>query len=471
MSYLYGDSTPSSLEVNYIEFLRDAVDFCVHVLLADQRIAEGKATMQALERSTSAEIANVERAGALVPKAFDGAVLGEPQSPATRCAAAIMQSAAELARAAVVEVRATFEAEASRRDTAAVHERETCLKALERLLVRHDLPDMKTDLQIALGSGGRYVCRARVSTGFGVEAALDLDVPLDHLFERVVRVDRLVERLDVQAPEMGGWLHKEIKLRPQHLDKHHVAAFSVAAAGDTLKLRSAPDGSGAGFDIVFGAADGSVRLFRVGEGETREDPPFDVEKADLPKLFTLRERLVAAGTALTRHRKALTEAKLDGEPLRGHAQPSLVAERLIIAMTPVVQEIASRSQSPGELVLRRLIGDDRREEIFLSKQELKVKLEPLGDRSRAMFDPLWLTPPISALPPRPRVPTPFAAPPPPPPRIDPIPAVGFIEVVELLSDADLEHGRRDHPRREAPVLTCSRQKASVSRAGGGARGR
>ena len=442
MSYLYGDSTPSSLEVNYIEFLRDAVDFCVHVLQADQRIAEGKATVQALERSTGAEIENVERAGALVPKAFDGALLGDPMSPAARCAAAIMQSAAELARAAAAEVRATFEAEASRRDTAAVHERETCLKALERLLVKHDLPDMKTDLQIALGSGGRYVCRARVSTGFGVEAALDLDVPLDHLFERVVRVDRLVERLDVQAPEMGGWLHKEIKLRPQHLDKHHVASFSVAAAGDTLKLRSAPDGSGAGFDIVFGAADGSVRLFRVGEGETRDDPPFDVEKADLPKLFTLRERLVAAGTALTRHRKALTEAKLDGEPLRIHTQPSLLAERLITAMTPVVQEIAARSQSPGELVLRRLIGDDRREEIFQSKQELKVKLEPLGDRNRALFEPLWLAPPVSALPPRPRMPTPLAAPPPPPPRVDPLATVGFIEVVDsspnLISSTDVE---------------------------------
>jgi hypothetical protein len=32
MSYLYGDSTPSQLEVNFIEFLRDAVECCVQVL-------------------------------------------------------------------------------------------------------------------------------------------------------------------------------------------------------------------------------------------------------------------------------------------------------------------------------------------------------------------------------------------------------------------------------------------------------
>ena len=53
--------------------------------------------------------------------------------------------------------------------------------------------------------------------------------------------------------------------------------------------------------------------------------------------------------------------------MRTHAKPTLLVERLIATMAPVVQEIAARSQSPGELVLRRLLSGDRREEIFLSK--------------------------------------------------------------------------------------------------------
>ena len=64
-------------------------------------------------------------------------------------------------------------------------------------------------------------------------------------------------------------------------------------------------------------------------------------------------------------------------------------------MAPIVQEIAARSQSPDELVLRRLLSGDRREEIFMSKSELKAKLEPLVNGSRSLFDPLW----IQALPP------------------------------------------------------------------------
>ena len=49
MTYLYGDSTPSTLEINFIEFLRSGVQFCVQVLLAEQRIAEGEVRTRALE--------------------------------------------------------------------------------------------------------------------------------------------------------------------------------------------------------------------------------------------------------------------------------------------------------------------------------------------------------------------------------------------------------------------------------------
>ena len=64
------------------------------------------------------------------------------------------------------------------------------------------------DVHLAIVAGGRYAGRARMKTGFGLEAVVDLEVPAGNLFERVVRVDRLMERLDVQAPEVGGWLSK-----------------------------------------------------------------------------------------------------------------------------------------------------------------------------------------------------------------------------------------------------------------------
>ena len=237
MSYLYGDSTPSDLEGNYIEFLRDAVEFCVQVLLSDQRIVQAKAQTRALEHATVAEVERLQKLGPLVTKAFDGASLGAPESPTARCAAAITSAANDLMRAEAIRMRDALDTEIVKREASAAQERESCVKALETLVVKHDLPGSASDIQLVLVAGGRYAGRARMKTGFGLEALVDVEVPNGNLFDRVVRVDRLMERLEVQAPEVGGWLHKEVKRRPQHLEKLHITEFSGGPEGALARLR------------------------------------------------------------------------------------------------------------------------------------------------------------------------------------------------------------------------------------------
>jgi hypothetical protein len=357
-------------------------------LLADQRIAEGAARTRALEASATAEIARLQKVGALVPKAFEGTPVGEPASATARCVAEIARSAADIVRAATAAEAATLEAAVTRRDAEAALEREAAVRALEALLIKHDLPEMTSDSDMRLAAGGRYACRLLLTTPFGLDAMMTLEVPAGHLLERVVRVDRLAERLDVQVPEIAGWLHKEVKLRAQHLEKHHLVAFARGPAGSTLGLRLGPDGTGPGYDLTFGSSDDEpVRLVRVDEQQKREEA-FEARDADVPKLVGLRDKIAAAVSELGRHRTKILEAKLEGEALQGHAKPSLLVERLIAVLVPETREISARSQSPGELVLRRLLGGDRREEIFLSKRDLQTKLEPLDERHRALFDSL-----------------------------------------------------------------------------------
>ena len=396
MSYLYGDSTPSKLEVNYIEFLRDAVEFCVQVLLADQRVAQGRTQTRTLEHATVAEVERLQKLGPLVAKAFEGTSLGAADSATARCAAAIARSATDLVRAEAIRMRDALDAEIAKRDAQAAQERDGCLKALEAFVVKHDLPGTSVDVHLAITGGVRYAGRARMKTGFGLDAVFDLEIPAGNLFERVVRVDRLLERLDIQAPEVGGWLSKGVKQRTQHLEKHHIAELSLGAAGGTVKLRLAADGTGPGFDVIFAREAPRVRLVRVEQQEGAAEQPFDVEEDDAKKLLVLYAKLAAGVGELSHHRRRLVEAWIDGEVMRTHAKPTLLVERLIATMAPVVQEISARSQSPGELVLRRLLSGDRREEIFLSKVELKNKVEPLQDANRALFDPLWASAPQAA---------------------------------------------------------------------------
>src|SRR5207248_2719364 len=50
MNYLYGDSTPSPLKSNFLEFLRDDIDFGVFALLADDRIRLGREQVESLRQ-------------------------------------------------------------------------------------------------------------------------------------------------------------------------------------------------------------------------------------------------------------------------------------------------------------------------------------------------------------------------------------------------------------------------------------
>src|SRR5437762_1839885 len=51
MSYLYGDSTPSSLEVNFVDFLGDCLDLCAQLLLSTESMRRERQNGDALRRA------------------------------------------------------------------------------------------------------------------------------------------------------------------------------------------------------------------------------------------------------------------------------------------------------------------------------------------------------------------------------------------------------------------------------------
>ena len=111
---------------------------------------------------------------------------------------------------------------------------------------------------------------------------------------------------------------------------------------------------------------------------------------DAAKLQGLRDSLVAMAGELADHKKSLRKASLGGTPLPNLESPRALVDQLLASIAPTVQEIAKRSLAPGELVIKRLVGDSRREEVFVSKKELRQKVEPLPSELRAAFDPLEL---------------------------------------------------------------------------------
>ena len=105
----------------------------------------------------------------------------------------------------------------------------------------------------------------------------------------------------------------------------------------------------------------------------------------------LWNRVVDSTHDLGMRRQSMTTATFDGKPLREIEDPAAIATKLINVLAPIVQEIARRSGAPGELVLRRDLGEGRREEIYITKAELNEKVLTLPATLRPVFDPFELS--------------------------------------------------------------------------------
>jgi hypothetical protein len=388
MTYLFGDSSPSDLQLDYIDLLRDALDFSAQILAADERMLDGTTRAADSRRIADAEVARLETLGATLARAVEGVDVGAPESATAQCAHSLLRSSADLVRAAIERVHAGVAADAARIEDEARRDRERCVEALAAFLKRHDLPSTTSELRLQQQAGNGYAARLYLRGLGDLQAVIELEIPPTHLLAHVARVDKLVERLEIHAPEAGGWLRKEVKLRPQRLDKEFITAFVAGGRESTIHLRTAADGTGEGFDIVLRNDAPRVSLRRIGEGG--DLPPFDLDDTDAGKIHELKAQLASAAQDLVGARKALVEAALGDTPLNEHRDPKQLVERLVALMAPVVKEIAKRSLTPTELVLKRQTGDGRREEIFVSRRDLQVKLRGLSERSRALFKPLEL---------------------------------------------------------------------------------
>jgi len=444
MKYLYGDSTPSPLEFNFIQCLRETVDFALQVLQAEQQMQVESGRAAERRRAADAELAKVEGMAGLVQRALEDAAKATPESPSGRCASSIIKSAIDLSKGESDRAKAAFHEVLSRLESQVAKQRDACLKAFEKLLLKQDLVDARTTIHLQLRGGTRFDARLSLATSYGIEATLDLDVPATHPFAKPVRLDQFVPQLELETQE-AGWLSKETKLRPHRLDKYFVSEVSIAQDQMVLKLRQGADGTGRGFDARLRRQPPQALIFRVDDPPKAGEQPLEIKSADVAKYLALWDTLASAAADLLKSRRALTLATIDGKALKDHDRPSVLVERIMAKTGPIVQEIARRSPSPNELVLKRLLGDDRREEIFLSKEELRKKIEALPQAQLRLLEPLGLFPPSNGT----------VSPPAPTPPIDFRPVEDGPAAAAAASDG----AALDSPRAQAEVF----HKRGISR--------
>jgi len=381
--YLYGDSTESQLESNFLELLRDAIDFAVFVLQADEKIKAGKAEIARLSEEASAELARLDAFAEGVAGAIASGEKGAEGSPTATCAMRVSELLAGAQSATASAVRAKLASDIAAIEAEEASARAACHDALQAFLDSHGADDTRATRRIALLEGGAYDATMSGQATFGIDWIFALNIAAENLFASPVRLERLAPHIEIHAPQVTGWLTKEVKVKPQRLERHTATELVTDALRTFAKLRIEASVE-TGFDVEI--ENGAIKVTRVGPADDASVGPFELEEGDVATVTSIIEKITSAAMQLANAR--LVEATTDGAPFREAPTFVPIVERLVARIAPIVAEISKRSLTPTELVLRRALSDDRREEFFVTKATLREKFDVLPPPLRALFSPL-----------------------------------------------------------------------------------
>ena len=404
MSYLYGDSTTFPYDVNYIELSRNAVDCSMQLLSAQHAIVSALAREEAQNQLRNADRSRLVTMADAVERALVP-FLNNDSDQVVRAAAHALQSA----RTSLEDERAEGERRATEAASHAQHviqrAGESAHRALETFLARHDVPE--TELGLTLNCAGEqgYSGEVAIRAPFGVRANFALRMDGEHGWSRPRRIGDLVPGLEIHVPQHSGWISKRVEMTAVKLDRSFLQSVRVAGAELEIAVSKNPNG-GSGYRIsVDLRGERGVQVTPLNDsGVADSDPPLQLDPEDGARVLELSQRIIESIQGLTALRGSMRSISLDDQPLEQLAWPETIAHRLLAQIGPVVQEIARRSGAPGELVLRRDVGDGRREEIYVTKAELWERLLVLPPERRAAFGVLGLgqpslPPPPSEVPP------------------------------------------------------------------------
>jgi len=396
MNFLYGDSTPSPLRSNVLEFFRDALDCSVVLLQADLHIKEGNDKIKNLRSVADAERSRLETFIGAVARATRQASSEIPESPTLRAALRLEKQLSDTHQRFADEVKDKLAADIAALEAEELATRENCTKALATLLSLQAPPDAGTTVSLVLQPTGTYDGTLLGAADFGLDWTFELSTSESDLWSSTVRVERVMSQLEIRAPQLAGWISKEVKIRPQRLERYSVT--ELTDDNDTVVVKLKAEGADFGFELELESSGLAIkRATRTGPKDDASVGPFEVHADDAKLVAELVEKLLSAANDLKRE-NLVAAAVEGGAPFQAQGTYMPFVQKLVAMMAPILREISDRSLTPSELVLRRLLDKDRREEIFIAKSTLREKYTQLPEPMRAVFLPLGLLPPPPKLP-------------------------------------------------------------------------
>ncbi len=379
--YRYGDGTPFPLDENFIETLTAAVETCTNAFVPLTELDARRTRAQDTKREAEIENARLGELDAILTKALASYVAPDKKASVTQ---AVAQKLVAAAKTAIAEAKRQIEARVGAVDGQAAPKTasDAVVKALGPFFNGHALP--KAQWIMSWDVRGAEPHADAVATAGPITAAFQL---APDPYRTPIRVEQLAEGVVVHMMKKG--VFGKAKPAPVDLGKYVMVAFERMANGGlvvTLKENPNKSASGLRFSIVDKGATW-VTISAAGDAEG-EDNELDMD--DVAPVKNLAERANATLKDLIQ-RRSLVDLSFNGKAIADLGEPRQVPMELLAQLTPLARSIRDKSRMSGELVLKRDIGDGRREELFMSRHALAQQFARLPHEYRKPFEAMGIT--------------------------------------------------------------------------------
>ncbi|MGN6105437.1 MAG: hypothetical protein ACTHU0_10060 [Kofleriaceae bacterium] len=397
--YRYGDGTPFPLDENFIETLTTAVETCTNAFVPLAELDARRERAREGRREGDRELARLDDLEKSLISALAPHIPPDKKSGVT---AAVAQKIAGLARSAIAEARSQVDARVRTMDAQALPKTsaDAVVQALRPFFDTQQLP--KSSWIMSWDVRGGEPAADAVATAGRITAAFALT---PDPYRQPIRVEQLAEGVVVHMMKKG--VFGKAKPAPVDLGKYVMVAFERTAKEHVVTLKENPNKASTG--LRFAVSDAGATWVSISAAGDAEGDPNPLDSDDVAPVRQLAERANAALRDLV-HKRALVDLTFGGKPLTELEEPRIVPLELLQQLTPLARTIREKSRMSGELVLKRDIGDGRREELFVPRSSLSQRFARLPPEYRRPFEDMGIsgeeTQPAIALP---RPPAPPAA--------------------------------------------------------------
>ncbi|MDB4943698.1 MAG: hypothetical protein JWP97_3232 [Labilithrix sp.] len=405
MRFLYGDSAPFPLNYNFLATLEVFMTSATRIVQLESDARESAVRAE--------EMGNARIKGLEALEQFHNVVMRAVQETAQK-----VQHVHALEYARQVAGFASSYVDEHRRTASTTNEREHAQvrgdndrrvqeqrTQLETFLRAARLPVLASRISMQLvveGKDAQNTMSAIFDNPDGIQTAFAVGTSRSSTWSMPRRVGELAPGIELSVGVDKSWLRGTVTPKLVSVDDWVITQFDLSDQTFGLTIRrKLTERETLHFELrrTEQGITGTVEHPNATNAEALDGQLASSDAASLDRLWVA---IASASLDVLDSKEQLLTVSLDGTPVfeGGLVIPFVV--RLVAMFAPTVQEIAKRSPNEFELSLKQEHDGGRREEVYLKKEQLVSRLQPLSSVGREVFAPLGLdtwVPGVTSVPP------------------------------------------------------------------------